>query len=415
MSFFYLTAVKGDIPVHLLEVIALNRLEYLKAILKDAPPVFSEYVIEGSIYDNVGHFMLCIAASLNENIEFSRFFIKAEIELFKRRLKSLSAYDMRIFAKKILRYTKKYKTPPSFIYPLKVLCEHLALKDIVQHVSSFHGRECFEHNIKVNFIHCLSFVSKREVELNKGIASVPCGKWKQYLILLFKNNLLYKINTNFVPVKSDSRINELLLKIKKEFFPFLNKANALLSKDVDNVSNYFPPCMLNLHRNLRTRHRLSHDQRFYYSLFLKDIGMPIEEAISFWKDEYKLSPNGNHSCCHNWEKDEKKYLYGIRHMYGLEGCRKSYRSVNCQRIQSNMGACSEGGCPFKAFDTCEMLKLLKEPIKPLLPKIQELKKNNRYTSACMLTLNINDCDNFPFNFTPVQYFMISSNILSNIS
>lgn len=60
MSFFYLTAVKGDIPVHLLEEISLERLRYLKAILKDDQVAYNEYLIEGSVYDNIGHFLLCI-------------------------------------------------------------------------------------------------------------------------------------------------------------------------------------------------------------------------------------------------------------------------------------------------------------------------------------------------------------------
>lgn len=414
MSFFYLTAVKGDMPVHLLETIIISRLDYLKDVLKNKTLLYNEYVVEGSLYDNVSHFMLCVIAILGDNTGFSKFFLKAEVELFRRRLTSLSAYDMRSFAKKLLRSIRKCIETPYFFDPLISLSRHLLIKDLAQHLClSTHKNNCKEHHILVNFRHSLDFVARREVELKNGVASIPCGKWNQYLTILFSNNLRLRIQkTELDALKSDPRVMDLLAKVRRKFFTSTAKStNVLLSREVDNVSKWFPPCMLNLHQNLRNKHRLSHTQRFHYSLFLKDIGLPIEEAIDFWRHEYRQSPNGRHTCCHSWEKDEKKYLYGIRHMYGLEGCKKNYTSVNCQCIQSVNNASSEGGCPFKSFDGPNMLKLLQHPSEPLLAEIMELKKKNMYTQSCMLYLkNIeaNSCDYFSFNFTPIKYYTIAS-------
>lgn len=416
MSFFYLTPVKGDLPAHLLEVILVNRLGHLRTLLSDEDPTYNEYVVEGSIYDNVGHFILCIISILSENREFSEYVLKTELELFKRRLTSLTSYEMRSFAKKLLRSIKKYGNIPTLIESLQVLCQHLMLKDLAQHICSSHSSNCSVHSISLNFKQCLYLVARRQVELTNGMAIIPCGRWKQYLISLFRENLVNRIkNTDATPLKSDSRIMELLYKIKNEFNFSKDMTNVLLSKNVDTASTHFPPCMLNLHQNLRRRHRLSHTQRFHYSLFLKDIGMPIEEAINFWRAEYRLHPNGNHSCCHSWEKDEKKYMYGIRHMYGLEGCRKNYASVNCQRIQSIDNSCSEGGCPFKSFDYSKMVPLLKNCTEPVLSEIKELKSKGLYTNACMLfmqnryTAKSDNCDsNYSFNFTPVKYYTIAS-------
>ncbi|XP_030031078.2 DNA primase large subunit-like [Manduca sexta] len=410
MSIFYLTPAKGDMPMYLLEDIVIKRLESLKSVINGNNLAYNEYLIEGSVYDNVGHFMLCIIAILGENNEFCHFFQKAETELFKLRIGCLSSYDLRCFAKKMLRCIKKYEPETSYITPLHIICQHLVLKYIAQHISQKHSNECDMYNIKVHFKHCLSFVSRRQVELTKGVATVPCGLWKQYLMLLFIKNLNQRLNTNLSPIQSDPRIEELLHKINKIFIPNLNeKMNILKSRDVDSASNLFPPCMLNLHRKLRQRHRLSHSQRFYYSLFLKDIGMPVEEAIDFWRTEYRLTPRGSHSCCHSWEKDEKKFLYGIRHMYGLEGGRKNYTSVSCQRIQSIDNACTEGGCPFKSFDNINMVKLISKPTEALMSQIYEYKNRNQFTSACMLTLKERENFNtFSFNFNPVKYYMISS-------
>lgn len=415
MSFFYIKPVTGDIPVHLLETIVTQRLNYLKIIFNENSCVYNEYVVEGSLYDNVGHFMLCIVTILGENTVFSQFLLKAELELFKRRVYALSAYDLRGLAKKLLRSIRKQDDVPQFIIPLQLLCQRLIIKNIAHHVCTLHNNECVRHEICLNFKDCLSLVAKRQVELKNGIVSLPCGKWKEYLTHLFLTNLKYRISTtNLEPLKGDPRILELLQKIKRELFPFATKSGAdmLLSSKVDIASKFFPPCMLNLHQSLRKRHRLSHHQRFFYSLFLKDIGMPVEEAIDFWEAEYRQNPSGSHNCCHHWDKDEKKYLYGIRHMYGLEGRRKSYTSVSCQRIQSSDTSCNEGGCPFKSFDNLEMLLLQNNPscTDTLLSKINELKGKHQYSTACILYLKSfqSNCDNFSFNFTPVKYYNVAT-------
>ncbi|XP_028174309.1 DNA primase large subunit-like [Ostrinia furnacalis] len=423
MSFFYLNAVKGDIPVHLLEEIALERLRYLQAILKnDQITYYNEYLIEGSIYDNIGHFVLCIVCIMCKETEFTRFLLKSEQELFRRRLSAISAYDLRSFSKKLLRSIRKQESTPVYIDALKKLCEHMTVKDLAQHVCSpTHSVQCSVHKISLPFRHCLSFIAKRQVELQNGIAFITCGRWKQFLILLFCTNLNERLfKTKIGALEIDPRISELMLKVKREIRPLLSSkydTNVLLSKNVDSVSSLFPPCMLNLHQCLRKKHRLSHMQRFHYSLFLKDIGMPIDEAVDFWRSEYRQSPNGNHSCCHNWEKDEKKYLYGIRHMYGLEGCRKNYNSVNCRIIQGVDNACSEGGCPFKVFESSRMAQILDiSDHDPVLTQINELKRKQQYSSACILYLRNKcmntsaNCDiqNASFNFTPVKYYNINA-------
>ncbi|XP_059054583.1 uncharacterized protein LOC131848675 [Achroia grisella] len=412
MSFFYLSPVKGNLPAHLLEIIINNRLLYLEDILKGEHVIYNEYVVEGSVYDNVGHFMLCVTAILNRSFSFVQFLMKAEVELFKRRISSISAYDMRSFAKKLIRCIKKYGEVPSFIDPLLLMSRHLMLKDLAQHIcASSHCTECTNHYIQLHFRHCPQLIAKRQVELRNGIAHLPCGKWKQYLIQLYSMNLRYRINnTNLEPLRSDPRLIDVLHKVKGHIKVDNVLNSKLCSKDVDKILDYFPPCMSNLHQTLRKKHRLSHTQRFYYTLFLKDIGMPVEEAVDFWRREHSQSPNGSHTCSHHWEKDEKKFVYGIRHMYGLEGGRKSYSSVSCQHIQSKDVSCSEGGCPFKCFDIDNMVKTLKLDHKdPLLSQIDELRKKKQYTSACILYLknkhNLSCDNNLSFNFTPVKFYM----------
>ncbi|CAH0723962.1 unnamed protein product, partial [Brenthis ino] len=406
-------------PIYLLETLVNKRLEYLKSVFKTQGLVYSEYMIDGSVYDIVGHFMLCIIVILEDNADFTQFFIKAEEILFKYRLKALLAYDLRCFAKKLLRQIRKIESNFSLLDPLRKLCQHLLLKHTVHHISSISCCDnCSKHFLQVYFTHCLSFIADRQVELKQGLALIPCSKWKNYLISLFKTNLKNRVcYTNLDTLRHDPRIIDLLHKVRKSMI--LQKTyniNILMSYEVDNASKLFPPCMLNLHQHLRQKHRLSHDQRFCYSLFLKDVGMPVNQAISFWKAEYEKSPNGKHNCCHNWERDEKRFMYGIRHLYGLEGGRKHYQSQNCQFIQAADASCSEGGCPFKSFDEKALLKVLEiNETDYLFEQIKNLQKNRQYNSACIsymqskFLINLsNNCD-LALNFKPIKYFMLASN------
>ena len=55
----------------------------------------------------------------------------------------------------------------------------------------------------------------------------------------------------------------------------------------------FPPCMHHLHESLRRDHHLRHFGRLQYGLFLKSIGLTLEQALAFWRTEFtkKMEPD----------------------------------------------------------------------------------------------------------------------------
>ena len=61
---------------------------------------------------------------------------------------------------------------------------------------------------------------------------------------------------------------------------------------IDGLSQHFPLCMQNLHRELRKNSHLKHYGRLQYTLFLKGIGLNLQECIVFWRKSFKLIADG---------------------------------------------------------------------------------------------------------------------------
>lgn len=183
-------------------------------------------------------------------------------------------------------------------------------------------------------------IEAKEVELSKGFAIVYCYQWKKVLTALFQTFLESETSdTKFFKelVENDPHLTYLneRLKFKTTIKEEINCGQLTIS-NLFEESLKFPPCMKHLHDELRLNHRLSHYARFYYSLFLKECGMKIDDALEYWRNEYS-KPHLNVSvCCHQWQKDSRKYTYSIKHMYGLEGSRKKYQAPTCNAICVSM-------------------------------------------------------------------------------
>ncbi|BFZ16460.1 hypothetical protein BsWGS_19499 [Bradybaena similaris] len=97
----------------------------------------------------------------------------------------------------------------------------------------------------------------------------------------------------------------------------------------------FPPCMANVVNVLQDEHTLKHQDRVQLTLFLKELGLPVNDALLLWKREYSVPTKSSKSkiCQHRWQGNERRYIYNIRHLYGLEGSRTNYRAHSCSAIQ----------------------------------------------------------------------------------
>ncbi|XP_029644035.1 DNA primase large subunit isoform X1 [Octopus sinensis] len=403
---FYIKPPSGNISLEKLEKFAFKRLDFLIRVLgagddfmaltdlvKDLSLVAdSDCFIEGTKKDQVSHFILRMAFS--KDAELWRLFKKAETSLFNFRFQCMKPEEIFCSLKPVWKSAatiseKENIKQLSFEGVLKVFmniaesCGGLWASVIDKYYSG-----CKTDYFCIPFIYVLKLVSERRVRLERGDALVPFCRLHHVMTALFELMLessrqqFQKILLNLI----DERIEKLFANLQKYFqlkclqCESSRTASSLSHDIIDAEEKYFPPCMSYLHRELRTKHRLKHHARIRYTLFLKEAGLPVHEAIMFWRNEYSQScadAKTAGSCNHTWHKDEKRYVYNIRHLYGLEGSRVNYRAHTCSHIQV-----ATDGCPFVSFHEQNLKKLLKETPADIQEDIKKLVQKKRYCDAC---------------------------------
>lgn len=100
-----------------------------------------------------------------------------------------------------------------------------------------------------------------------------------------------------------------------------------------------------LHVNLKAKGHLKHFGRLQLALFLKGIGLTVEENVAYWKAHFRKFDSG--------------LLYNVRHIYGQEGKKRAYEPWACDKVISlRPGQGELHGCPFKTFANRNMSDLL---------------------------------------------------------
>jgi DNA primase large subunit len=114
--------------------------------------------------------------------------------------------------------------------------------------------------------------------------------------------------------------------------------------------------MSTLHTTLRANSHLKHYGRLQYTLFLKALGLSLDECILFWRRSFRLMTD---------EKFNKEYKYNIRHAYGDVGGDanrrgKGYSAYSCQKLLTEPlpTAGQTHGCPYRTFTVDNLVALL---------------------------------------------------------
>lgn len=218
---------------------------------------------------------------------------------------------------------------------------------------------------RIPFEYALNLISTMQYFLHKGYVYISKAEIYQLIETVFKENLVKKvlnIYKNLDRALADNRIKYLIanFQTKREVEtlskPFSNvKVDNISFKEVDALAEKaFPLCMQLLNRSLTTDGHLKHWGRLQYGLFLKGIGLSLEDSLNFWKNKFSKTVAS--------DKFDKEYAYNIRHSYGKEGKRNDYIPWSCYKIQNlpTPSTAEHHGCPFKVFSEDKMRHLLYE-------------------------------------------------------
>ncbi|KAI5185897.1 DNA primase large subunit [Nematocida homosporus] len=99
---------------------------------------------------------------------------------------------------------------------------------------------------------------------------------------------------------------------------------------------FIPGCIKRILDRLRQDQHLKYQDRTNLVNFLKNIGVPLEDAVSLLRSHFNCTP----------DRFDKEYRYAIRHTYGQVGSRKDYKSIPCAVIMKETGMPGCSGCPY---------------------------------------------------------------------
>ncbi|EKM82746.1 hypothetical protein AGABI1DRAFT_53177 [Agaricus bisporus var. burnettii JB137-S8] len=378
--------------------LARNRTwEELKAItyaqyMKYVPLHTSTFTdaVEERRKDHLGHYVLRLAFCRSEDLR--RRFVKAESVLFRVR-----------FEQTEIELRKEFLNSRNFNWIAVTQEEkaqyHQELYSMYQSPKQENRADAFkkEKFSKVRWTRVPDLVEARRVFLKSGWAYVPGREQSSIIFQEFEVQLekALEATSRLIPrLDEDSRLIPVLDNLSQGFVAgiaseWMNAAGSSSSSDiraemVDGLAKkHFPMCMRGMHENLRRDHHLKHFGRLQYGLFLKVLGLSIEEAVAFWRKSFDRMTD---------DKFSKEYKYNIRHSYGLEGKRANYPAKNCLQILTSSP--SDVGCPYRTFSpenlqTALLSMYSQEGLKSSdLPEIMSTVKAGHYHVACTRVFEI---------------------------
>mmetsp|Transcript_82201 Transcript_82201/g.232734 ORF Transcript_82201/g.232734 Transcript_82201/m.232734 type:complete len:376 (-) Transcript_82201:212-1339(-) len=204
---------------------------------------------------------------------------------------------------------------------------------------------------KVPFAQALDLVAKRKVLVKGGMAYVPSSNVTSIVVARFRTNLsksLLVAAQSFGAVAGDPRVGPLLQGVHRQYVGDQDFANnngqegIFTPEHLDQIADQsMPLCMRGLHKGVKQDHKLRHQGRQQYWLYLKGAGLSMEDSIRFFQAEFTKVMSG--------DQFNKEHMYNIRHAYGKEGKRTSYSPYSCMKIIMGPapGQGEHHGCPYR--------------------------------------------------------------------
>lgn len=311
---FYDSVPPGNINYTLFKKYASDRLIVLKRIEQK---VVVKHVDIPLCTDLLEH--ACLQLVCCQDAWFSIFFVNCESLLFKYRIESCSADALSFFHSRVFPHLR---TPPSGIISPDTIYDRE------------YSNPCkFQPSARIHFSKCSSLLARREHRLEMGY--FDCDNpavIRSFLVCEFKRVLQKRIK--LLALHLFKLNDDRFIKLNREIFT--NQLEKGKSEDALSKEECFPLCIKGILQKFRTNNHLKYFDRQTLCLFFKDIGLPIQTTIDFFKSNFKCS----------YEKFNREYLYSIRHNYGLEGRRAVYGSFTCNKLFGLANDPNSFGCPF---------------------------------------------------------------------
>mmetsp|Transcript_9268 Transcript_9268/g.19539 ORF Transcript_9268/g.19539 Transcript_9268/m.19539 type:complete len:512 (-) Transcript_9268:1164-2699(-) len=345
---------------------------------------------ESKKIDIASHFILRAAYCRTEDLR--RWFLTQECHLFRHRLNAV-ATKSHSGSNDALR---DFLARNDFDLDRVSRAEKERLREKLMSVQGgpnpveFNGAEYY----KVPFVQALELVSRRGCFVEKGNAFVPLANIVSIIVSKFRASLSKSMAMaagvfGQVTHEETSRIAPLLVSMNSQYTgPGAPSAvvgadgeSLLTAANIDELAKQsMPLCMQQLHSGLKRDHKLKHQGRLQYGLFVKGAGMSLEEHTLFFQREFTRIMTA--------EQFNKQYAYSIRHMHGKEGKRASYTPYNCTKIvlgNPPQSGVEHHGCPYKHYDDSNLgalLGKLKIGNAGERDAIMALKKEGNFQLAC---------------------------------
>ncbi|CAG8971365.1 hypothetical protein HYALB_00006914 [Hymenoscyphus albidus] len=333
--------------------------------------------------DHYSHFILRLAFASTEDLR--RRFARAETMLFRIRFQGDDS-----------------KERAGFVEGLSLEWEAVGEEERRQYAEELRAagggypkRIEEESYFKVDWEKVPELVEGRRVFLRGGMAYVPSREQMSMVVAEFTGRLerALELTSRALPrLDEDDRLSPILTHLSQNFTtPDANYSATQTSlagadisaRTIDTLSSSFPLCMQNLHRSLRRDAHLKHYGRLQYTLFLKGIGLNLEECLIFWRGGFNKITD---------DAFNKDYRYNVRHAYGEVGGDsnrrgKGYSPFSCHKILTEHppGPGEAHGCPYRHFSTENLMGLLQTVgvrDQEALRGVREDKEKTKFHLAC---------------------------------
>jgi len=336
--------------------------------------------------DAIGHFVLRLACCTTE--ERAKWFVNFETILFDKRY-VLNSETQQAIALSSLNISSEILTKQAFLTKYPMLNGLSPLPRF-----SMDSTAPYENAIlplhRVPFHEVSELVGQRKVLIHKGYAFVPNEKFHNVV----RGRFRARLNRSLAMMRREHTINRMkedesasrmvpilenILKGMDNTYKSTKLAgNAIRASQIKKLKANMPLCMRQIiTEDCEKKGYARHWGILHLSLFLKGIGMPLDQAAKFWTKSMKDGKKG------------KEVVGNLNHMYGKTGARRDYSPFGCQKLFESVKDTKPEkgchyGCPFVYYSATQLVTTLRNMNlnDNDCTEVVKYKSERQYTLAC---------------------------------